>query len=86
VLDVFLGPAGVTFRVALGGLVVGVAETLVPGLPIVGEVAPADFVPGRAAFADEGVPLSDSTSSSRFWLAALLPLVLVLGLANVLPS
>jgi hypothetical protein len=43
----------VTFRVALGGLVVVTAATLMPG---VGDVVPADFIPDRVAFVDAGVP------------------------------
>jgi hypothetical protein len=81
VLDVFRGPAGVTLRVPLGGLVVLIVEALVPGLAIVGEVVPVDFMPDLELFADKGASLLNSVSSSKFWLAALLPLVRSLGLA-----
>jgi len=86
VFDNFRVPAGVTFRVALGGLAGATAAYLVPDFAIVGEVAPGDLVPERAAFADPGVPLLDSASSSKFWLPTLFPLVLSLGLANVSSS
>lgn len=86
VLDVFRAPAGVTLRVAFGGLAVGIVETLLIDLVIVGGDEPVDLKPERTALAEIGVPLADSVSSSKFWLAALLPLALGLGLAYVSSS
>ena len=86
VLDVLRAPAGVTLRVALGGLAVGIAETLLTDFAIVGGDAPVDFETERTALAEIGVPVADSVSSSKFWLAALLPLALGLGLADVSSS
>lgn len=86
VFDVFRVPAGVIFRVALGGVVVVTAAYCVPGLRMVGEVAPDDFISERAPSAESGVPLSGSVSSSKFWLPMLFPLVLSLGLESVSSS
>lgn len=86
-LDVFRPPAGVNFRVALGGLVVATGVILLPGVVIVDGVATADLCPGPVAtFTDEGVPSVISVSSSRFWLPTLCPLVLTLTLGLPSPS
>lgn len=85
--DVLRAPAGVIFRVALGGLdVVVIVATLVPGFAMFDEVAFADFIADRVRFADGGVPLLKSVSSGKFWPPTLFPLVLNLGLPNVSSS
>jgi hypothetical protein len=66
VLDVLRVPAGVTLRVALGGVVVGIVATLLVDLGTVGVDTPVDFSPERAALAEAGVPLAASVSSSKF--------------------
>jgi hypothetical protein len=85
VFEVRRVPAGVVFRVALGGLDAEViAAALVPGFAIFAEDdGDGDFMPERLALAAIGIPLLDSISSSRFWLPTLFPLVLDLGLSKV---
>jgi hypothetical protein len=82
--DVRRTAAGVTFRVALGGLdVEAIAAALVPGFVVFGAFGVGDFMPERLAFAAVGIPLLESISSRRFWLPTLFPLVLDLGLSKL---